>query len=63
MTNQVPFMGYTIFGKGKQPDDQNVNKSLKMLPPSYIKEVEQFCVLVDFYHRFIAKTSHLRPDL
>ena len=56
------FIGFTISGSGIEPDDRLVNKVRKIHPPQSVKEVEQFCGLVNFYSRFISNfTSKIAP--
>ena len=45
ITKQTPFLGYTVSAKGIEPDDRNVNKSLNMVLPSIIKQLDHFYVL------------------
>ena len=56
------FLGFTISGSGIEPDNRLVNKVRKIHPPQTVKEVEQFCGLVNFYGRFIPNfTSKTAP--
>ena len=56
------FLGFTISGSGIEPDNRLVNKVRKIHPPQTVKEVEQFCGLVNFYGRFIPNfTSKIAP--
>ena len=45
---KITFLGFTISGSGIEPDDRLVNKVRKIHPPQNVKEVEQFCGLVNF---------------
>ena len=62
VTEKITFLGFTVSGSGIEPDDCLVNKVSKIQPPQSVKEVEQFCGLVDFYGRFISNfTSKIAP--
>ena len=50
---KITFLGFTISGSGSEPDDSLVNKVRKIHAPQSVKEVEQFCGLVNFYGGFI----------
>ena len=59
---KITFLGFTISGSGFEPNDCLVNKVRKIHPPQSVKEVEQFCGLVNFYDRFISNfTSKIAP--
>ena len=59
---KITFLGFTISGSGIEPNDRLVNKVRKIHPPQSVKEVEQFCGLVNFYGRFISNfTSKIAP--
>ena len=58
----ITFLGFTISGSGSEPDDCLVKKIRKIQPPESVKEVKQFCGLVNFYGRFISNfTSKIAP--
>ena len=59
---KTTFLDFTISGNGIEADDRLVNKVRKIHPPQSVKEVEQFCGLVNFYGRFISNvTSKIAP--
>ena len=60
--DKITFLGFKISGSGIEADDRLVNKIRKIHPPQSVKEVEQFCGLVNFYGRFISNfTSKVCP--
>ena len=50
---KIIFLGFTISRNGVAPDDCLVGKVRKTHPPESVKEVEQFCGLVNFCGRLI----------
>ena len=62
LMEKITFLGFTISGSGIEHDDRLVNKVRKIHPPQSVKEVEQFCGLVNFYAWFISSfTSKIAP--
>ena len=54
---KIILLGFKISGSGMEPDDRPVNKVRKIHSPQSVKEVEQFCGLVNFYGRFISNVT------
>src|SRR5690606_5297770 len=58
----IKFLGYKISNKGVEVDPSHINKIINFKTPTNKKQIQQFCGLINYLHKYIPHTvEHLKP--